>query len=62
MGAFGPDVSPRLTERLATVLVLPPPDRMAWLRGAIDFSARFRGHHGGRTPAEMETWLGTWRV
>lgn len=57
-GAFGPVEGPRLPARLASVCVLPPPDRMAWLRGARDLQRRFRGHHGGRTPEETRTWLG----
>ena len=60
-GAFGPDVGPPLLDRLGSVCVLPPPGRMAWLRSATDAASRFRGHHGGRTPAEAGTWLGTWR-
>ena len=60
--AFGPDPGPRLLERLASVCVLPPPGRMAWLRSAPDSaSSRFRGHHGGRTPEETRTYLaGLW--
>ncbi|MEA2123493.1 MAG: hypothetical protein QOI80_275 [Solirubrobacteraceae bacterium] len=53
---FG-DIGPRLRERLAPVCVLPPPGRMAWLRGASDIAMRFRGHHGGRTPEETQTYL-----
>ncbi len=59
-GAFGPDVGPPLLDRLASVCVLPPPGRMAWLRSAVDVASGFRGHHGGRTPKEAVTWLGTW--
>ena len=57
-GAFGPGVGPALRNRLATVCVLPPPDRTAWLRTAVDVQRDFRGHHGGRTPEESRTWLG----
>jgi hypothetical protein len=60
-GAFGTPISERLRHRLATVCVLPPPDRMAWLRSATDQQQRFRGHHGGRTPEESRTWLGELR-
>jgi len=56
-GAFGPEVGPRLRERLATVCVLPGPGRMAWLRRAADPPTRFRGHHGGRTREETATYL-----
>ncbi len=56
-GAFGLDPGPRLLERLATVCVLPPAGRMAWLRRAVDVAHDFRGHHGGRTPEETRTYL-----
>ena len=52
---------PRLRERLGSVCVLPPPGRMAWLRSATDLSSNFRGHHGGRTPEEMSTYLAALR-
>jgi hypothetical protein len=32
---------------------------MAWLRSAPDKALGFHGHHGGRTPDESHTWLGT---
>ena len=60
--AFGPEVGPRLLERLATVAVLPAPGRMAWLRGHGDHQHRFRGHHGGRTPEETRTHLSVLRL
>ena len=56
-GAFG-EVGPRLRERLADVCVLPALGRMAWLRAHRSVESRFRGHHGGMTPDESETWLG----
>jgi hypothetical protein len=56
-GLFG-EVGPRLRARLADVCVLPAPGRMAWLRSARSVEARFRGHHGGMTPDESQTWLG----
>lgn len=51
-------IGPRLRERLADVCVLPAPGRMAWLRSARSVESRFRGHHGGMTPEESQTWLG----
>jgi hypothetical protein len=56
-GAFGAGVTPRLTDRLGTVCVLPPEDRCAWLRWAADPAKNFKGHHGGRTPDETRTYL-----
>ncbi len=57
-GFFGADVGEQLRRRLASVCVLPPPGRMAWLRNAADGTQQFRGHHGGRTADESQTWLG----
>jgi predicted AlkP superfamily pyrophosphatase or phosphodiesterase len=56
-GLFG-HIGPRLRERLADVCVLPAPGRMAWLRSARSVESRFRGHHGGMTPEESQSWLG----
>lgn len=61
-GAFGADVGPRLLARLGDVCVFPAPGRMAWLRTARDHSSSFRGHHGGRTPEETQTYLAALRV
>jgi hypothetical protein len=52
------DIGPRLEERLGDVCVLPAPGRMAWLRAFPSHERRFRGHHGGLTPDESQTWLG----
>jgi hypothetical protein len=57
-GVFG-IVGPRLRARLADVCVLPAPGRMAWLAAFPGPERLFRGHHGGLTPAERETWLGS---
>jgi hypothetical protein len=56
-GTLFPDAGPRLRDRLADVCVLPPAGRMAWIRPFADVATRFRGHHGGRTPEEMQTYL-----
>jgi hypothetical protein len=56
-GWFGA-VGPRLRQRLAEVLVLPAPGRMAWWSTLGGGTHRFRGHHGGRTPEESTTFLG----
>lgn len=56
-GRFG-TVGPRLRERLADVCVLPGPGRMAWLRSFAGPETRFRGHHGGLHPDEVDTWVG----
>jgi type I phosphodiesterase/nucleotide pyrophosphatase len=51
-------IGPRLEARIGDVCVLPAPGRMAWLRTYPSHERRFRGHHGGLTDAESETWLG----
>jgi hypothetical protein len=56
-GRFG-TVGPRLRERLADVCVLPAEGRTAWLRSHAGTAQRFRGHHGGLHPDEVETWVG----
>jgi hypothetical protein len=53
-----PDAGPRLRARLADVCVLPAPGRMAWLAAYPSRQLEFRGHHGGLTAAESETWVG----
>jgi hypothetical protein len=57
-GYFG-EAGPRLRARLADVCVLPAAGRMAWLRSAASVERTFRGHHGGRHPDEVDSWLGT---
>jgi hypothetical protein len=57
-GLFGPRVGPRLAERLGDVCVLPGPDETVWWREPRRFEMRFRGHHGGLTPEEAETFVG----
>jgi hypothetical protein len=54
---FG-EIGPRLRARLADVCVLPASGRMAWMRSARSVESRFRGHHGGMTPEESQSWLG----
>jgi hypothetical protein len=53
-----PAAGPRLRERLADVAVLPAPGRMVGLRAFASYERRFKGHHGGLTPEESETWIG----
>jgi hypothetical protein len=53
-----PHAGPRLKERLADVCVLPAPGRMVGLGTFSSAERAFRGHHGGRTPEESETWVG----
>ena len=56
-GLFGPQVGPRLVDRLGDVCVLPGPGETAWWHEPRRFEMRFRGHHGGLTPQEAETFV-----
>jgi hypothetical protein len=58
-GLFGPAPGPRLLARLGDVCVLPAPGETVWWRERGRFDMRFRGHHGGLTPAEAETVVGS---
>jgi hypothetical protein len=51
-------IGPRLRERLADVCVLPASGRMVGLVAAPSPEQRFKGHHGGLTPEEAQTWIG----
>jgi predicted AlkP superfamily pyrophosphatase or phosphodiesterase len=53
-----PNAGPRLRERLADVCVLPAPGRMAALSTVPSHERLFKGHHGGLTPEESQTWVG----
>jgi predicted AlkP superfamily pyrophosphatase or phosphodiesterase len=53
-----PKAGPRLRARLADVAVLPAPGRMVGLQTFASYERRFKGHHGGLTPEESETWIG----
>lgn len=55
---FGP-IGPRLSARLPPVCVLPSPGHQIWLHGHEDVEQRFLGHHGGLTPEESTTFLGS---
>jgi hypothetical protein len=54
-----PSPGPRLSARLAPICILPAPGHMVWTRDPNDIQLHFRGHHGGRTPEESTTFLGT---
>lgn len=54
-GCFGPaPVSPRLSERLSELVILPHPGESVWWYEKDRFEQKFYGHHGGFTPQEME--------
>lgn len=61
-GYFGPEVSHRLRERMGNLVILPYRYETVWWYEKERFEMRFRGHHGGLTPQEMETVLYTYEV
>ncbi|HET6547471.1 MAG TPA: alkaline phosphatase family protein [Solirubrobacter sp.] len=52
------NAGPRLRERLADVCVLPAPGRMVAISTFPSHERQFKGHHGGLTPEESQTWIG----
>ena len=56
-GLFGPAAGPGLTARLGDVCVLPARGETVWWRERGRFGMAFRGHHGGLTPDEAETFV-----
>jgi predicted AlkP superfamily pyrophosphatase or phosphodiesterase len=57
--ALFPNAGPRLLARLAPICVLPAAGHTTWLSTHHGTSQTFLGHHGGRTPEEATTFLGT---
>jgi hypothetical protein len=57
-GVFGPTVSQRFRERVGDLAVLPRVGIEAWWREGGRFEQHLRGHHGGLSPEEAETFLG----
>jgi hypothetical protein len=53
-GAFGPELSDTFRARLAEVVVLPHAGECAWWLEPGRFEQPFLGHHGGRSPDEVE--------
>ena len=56
-GYFGEEVSSRFRERAGNLVILPYRNESVWWYEKGKFEQRFRGHHGGLTPEEMETIL-----
>lgn len=56
-GYFGAEISPRFRERVGNLVILPYEYESVWWYEKDRFEMRFRGHHGGLTPQEMETIL-----
>jgi hypothetical protein len=56
-GFFGPEISSRFRERVGNLVILPYEYESVWWYEKEKFEMKFRGHHGGLTPQEMETIL-----
>ncbi|MHB8626003.1 MAG: alkaline phosphatase family protein [Aggregatilineales bacterium] len=57
-GYFGTTTpSPAFMSRVADLVILPRPHQMVWWYEQDKFEQKFRGHHGGLTPQEMEIAL-----
>ena len=61
-GFFGPVLSPVFLSRVANLVILPYRGESVWWYEKDKFEMRFRGHHGGLTPQEMEIPLITWEM
>ncbi len=53
-GYFGPRVAPLFRPRAGDLVILPFQNQTVWWYEKDRFEQRFRGHHGGLTPLEME--------
>jgi Type I phosphodiesterase / nucleotide pyrophosphatase len=59
-GLFGPGpISPELRRRLGDILILPYPGTFIWWREPGRLQNDFYGHHGGLSPQELITVVGT---
>ena len=59
-GLFGPGpISPELRRRLGDILILPYPGTFIWWREPGRMQNDFYGHHGGLSPQELITVVGT---
>jgi predicted AlkP superfamily pyrophosphatase or phosphodiesterase len=61
-GYFGPEISSRFLDRVGNLVILPYRYESVWWYEKDRFEMRFRGHHGGLTPQEMETVLYTYNT
>lgn len=53
-GYFGPNVTPRLLDRLANLVILSYRHESVWWYEKGKYEQKYYGHHGGLTPQEME--------
>jgi hypothetical protein len=59
-GYFGPIISAKFPPRAGDLVILPYRGESIWWYEKDKFEHRFRGHHGGLTPEEMEIPLLRW--
>jgi len=56
-GYFGEKISSEFLARVGNLVILPYEYESVWWYEKDKFEMKFRGHHGGLTPQEMETIL-----
>jgi predicted AlkP superfamily pyrophosphatase or phosphodiesterase len=61
-GYFGPVISPAFRARAGNLVILPRRYESVWWYVKDKFEQKFRGHHGGLTPQEMEIPLFTCEI
>jgi hypothetical protein len=61
-GYFGPIISAKFPPRAGDLVILPYRCEAVWWYEKDKFEQRFRGHHGGLTPQEMEIPLLRWEL
>jgi hypothetical protein len=61
-GAFGLKISETFLARAGDLVILPFAGESVWWYEKDRFEQRFRGHHGGLTPEEIEIPLLTWEA
>ena len=61
-GYFGPLISAKFPPRAGDLVILPHHGEAVWWFEKDKFEQRFRGHHGGLTPQEMEIPLLSWEL
>jgi predicted AlkP superfamily pyrophosphatase or phosphodiesterase len=61
-GYFGPDPSPKFRARAGDLVILPYRYESVWWYEKNKYEQKYKGHHGGLTPQEMEIPLLSWEM
>jgi hypothetical protein len=61
-GYFGPKIAPEFLRRAGDLVILPYAGESVWWYEKDHYEQKFRGHHGGLTPQEMEIPLIAWEM